>query len=103
MDDLHIGKRSVGWQFSFRAYPSIQSRRDWEARVAEVGSVMDEYGQELSPVQFWAAVDATREPRSGGSAPLSHFGMRGKQNIPVNDPNLFLDDQGWDFSEHEFS
>lgn len=103
VEDLHIGKRSIGWQFSFRAYPSLLSRHDWEALVAKVGTVMDEYGREFSPVQFWAEVDATREPRSDGSAPLSHFGMRGRQNIPANDPALFLDDQGWDFSEHEFS
>lgn len=28
VEDLHIGKRSIGWQFSFRAYPNLQSRHD---------------------------------------------------------------------------
>lgn len=102
VEDLHIGKRSVGWQFGFRAHADIRSRRDWETRVAEVGTVTDEYGQEYTPEQFWDEVDATRDPRPDGSAPLTHYGMRGRQNIPMDDPKNFLDDQGWDFTEHEF-
>lgn len=103
VEDLHIGKRSVGWQFGFRAYPDIRSRKDWEARVAEVGTVTDEYGQEYTPERFWAEVDATREPWGpNGVTPKSHYGMRGQDNIPLNDPDNFLDDQGWDFTDHEF-
>lgn len=103
VEDLHVGKRSVGWQFNFRAHPGIRSRKDWEARVAEVGVVTDEYGHKYSPKQFWAEVDATRRPRPDGSAPLTHYGMRGQQNIPRDNPNDFLDDQGWDFTSNEFS
>lgn len=102
VEDLHVGKRSVGWEFGFRAYPDIRSRKDWEARVAEVGTVTDEYGQEYTPEQFWAEVDATRAPRPDGSAPLTRDGMRGKQGIPMEDPNRFMDEQGWDFTTREF-
>lgn len=102
--DLHIGKHSGGWQFAFQAYPDIRSRKDWEARVAEVGTVTDEYGREYTPEEFWAEVDETRKPWGpDGIAPLTHHGMRGKQGIPLNDPANFLDDQGWDFTENEFS
>lgn len=104
VEDLHIGKRSGGWQFHFQAHPGIRSRKDWEARVDEVGTVTDEYGREYTPEQFWAEVDATRKPWGpDGIAPMTHHGMRGKQGIPLNDPANFLDDQGWDFTENEFS
>lgn len=104
VEDLHIGKHSGGWQFHFRAYPDLRSRADWEARVAEVGVVRDEYGRELSPDEFWEVVDSSRKPWGPDRTQrvLTHHGMRGKQGIPMDDPKAFVDREGWDFTEREF-
>lgn len=103
VEDLHIGKRSAGWQFHFRAHEGIRSRQAWEDRVAQVGVVTDEYGSEYTPEQFWDEVAATLEPWGPDNLPpRTRHGMRGQQGIRADDPGEFLDDQGWDFSEHEF-
>lgn len=103
VESLHIGKRSAGWQFHFRAHSDVRSRKDWEALVAEVGTVTDEYGQEYTPERFWAEVDETRKPWGpDGIAPRTRHGMRGQQGIPLEDSRAFRDTQGWDFTEQEF-
>lgn len=107
VENLHIGKRSVGWQFNFRAYTTdqhgfqreIRSRRDWEGRIDEVGTVTDEYGHEYTPEQFWAEVDESRKPRRDGTPYLSHYEEFGRDR----DSDCYLDEQGWDFTAHEFS
>lgn len=94
-DELHIGKKSTGWTFSFRGHPSlgIRSRKDWEQQVSKAGSVRDEYGRTLTPAEFWDVVDSTRASRSNKMPPLSRVG---------NDQGNYADPEGWDFADYEF-
>lgn len=102
LSSAHIGKRSVGWQFLFHATPTTRSREEWAARIAEAGVVTDENGQELSPGEFWDAVEATRTGRPGGDAPRSQaWGPIGARTFQ-RDPEHFTDDQGWCFCGHDF-
>ena len=48
-DELHIGKSSAGWQFTFRGYEyeNIHSYKDWVNRLTNTeGQIVDEYGHE---------------------------------------------------------
>lgn len=108
---LHIGKRSMGWTFMFRAQPQARSRAAWERLVAEVGTVTTEDGMTLAPDKFWAVVDATREPHNGQS-PRTIAGGRLDQARYTGDPRAratrlslsdYVDEDGWDFTDADFS
>ncbi len=55
-DERHIGKSSVGWQFSFKGWkdsegrPAIKSWQDWKyiLKTFKDGQIFDEYGKEWS-------------------------------------------------------
>ncbi len=57
-DERHIGKSSVGWQFSFKGWkdsegrPAIKSWQDWKyiLKTFKDGQIFDEYGKEWSYV-----------------------------------------------------
>ena len=99
LEGLHIGKVSGGWVFLFQGHskPHVRSRADWEALIAEVGSVVDEYGNSYHPDEFWAIVDATLKPRPDGETPKSHL------PYAAGDWDRWADDQGWEFSGADFS
>lgn len=86
LEDRHIGKRSAGWQFTFRAHQGITSRSDWESLIREPAVVVDEYGQKITPEEFWTLVDQTRN---------------GRQHQPGD--ASWVDPDGWDFLDVEFS
>lgn len=100
--DLHVGKRSAGWKFNFRAQPQARTRTDWERLVKQADAVVTECGHSLTPAQFWAEVDATREPLRG-TRPKTRAGMRGQQGVPVDGASDYVDPDGWDFTDGEFS
>lgn len=63
----HIGKRAVGWTFSFNAqdYTNLQA---WRRRLDTLGQrevIEDEYGQQYTASAFWDAVYATKESFNG--------------------------------------
>ena len=109
---LHIGKRSAGWTFGFEAHPHwvdaddddlvLETRAQWREYLRRPGVIIeDEYGQEFTPDEFDALVDATREPWGpNGIQPrtrdaLDHWGNR--------DSRHFRDPEGWDFWRGGFS
>lgn len=63
IEKTHIGKDSAGWKFTFHVYgghlylPSsptqwfkfMEATRQW-------GKILDEYGREISPFDFWLMV-----------------------------------------------
>ena len=83
IEDQHVGKRSMGWRFMFRAHQGIASRSEWESLIREPAVVVDEYGQRFTPEEFWALVDQTRTRRPGDGD--------------------WVDPDGWDFLNVEFS
>ena len=55
-DEKHIGKNSMGWQFSFQGYkddesPNIESFKHWK-KVLQEGKIFDEYDKEISVNEF---------------------------------------------------
>lgn len=62
---IHIGKRSMGWKFSFRGHPmlNITTLEDWKAVLDNAEKVFDEYNGELSAEEFWDGVQETEGGR----------------------------------------
>jgi hypothetical protein len=70
---LHIGQRSAGWRFLFRAHPNqgITSVSDWK-RVLQGKKIATLYGEIYSEDEFWAEVETHKGRRlhSTGSHPI---------------------------------
>lgn len=61
---IHIGKRSAGWVFSFCGL-KIKTLDGWKERLASLKdgeTIVDEYGNHYTDCQFWQEVDATTKP-----------------------------------------
>lgn len=96
-EEIHLGKSSAGWAFTFRGYPEpaeASSLVTWPVtdfgswrRLLDLGPVYDEYGQEVTPAELLERIESKR----GG----------------VNDtyPELrdYLDEAGNRFVPREFS
>jgi len=62
-ESIHLGKSSMGWQFSFqynggRYYKNVEEMREW----LKDKSIFDEYGEKLSHEEFWKIVAAKQKP-----------------------------------------
>lgn len=90
-EELHIGKSSAGWTFSFQAHqePYIHSASDWKAEFRNGGQIFDEYGEELSEKEFWKMVGAKKKEK--------HNHAREYPN------NCWVDREGNSFSLYDFS
>jgi hypothetical protein len=75
-DEIHIGKSSAGWTFTFHATDDIKSFKDWALFLQNSGvKIFDEYGDEKSFSQFLQLVDGkkynplnhAKENKEGGS------------------------------------
>jgi len=55
-DDLHIGKSSMGWKFSFRGHrdhsPPLTTEQAWRDFLRDV-PIFDEYGDRVEYEEFW--------------------------------------------------
>ena len=45
-EEIHIGKSSAGWTFSFHGTDMIRSWTDWKAVLAKGGTIWNEYGKQ---------------------------------------------------------
>lgn len=55
---MHVGLRSSGWKFTFEiTRHGFENSKDWKNYIREVGGVVNEYGEELKPEEFWKMVD----------------------------------------------
>ena len=95
-DELHIGKSSMGGQFSFRAYdyegaePRIRSVKDWLTLTQE-GRIFDENGKEYSQRDFWSLVNSKK----------SELGNFAAAHRPSE--WHYLDEDGFSMTNREFS
>jgi hypothetical protein len=96
-NSLHIGKKSGGWQFSFRAHPDLDltSRKAWEAYLSGERYVLNEYGDKITPDAFWQMVDRSRAEK------LNHADYTLAKNGPSEYDSKDAD--GWSFTSREFS
>jgi hypothetical protein len=61
-EEVHLGKSSAGWKFSFqynggRYYKNIEEMREW----LKDKKIWDEYWCEISHRDFWSLVESKRD------------------------------------------
>lgn len=102
-DQLHIGKSSGGWTFSFQGFrddyddPKILSFADWKREIEKTGSVIyDEYGKAIRKQEFYALVEKKRTETE------NHTLYSQKHHPDHARNNCWLDDEGNSFSEGDF-
>ncbi len=87
---IHIGRRSCGWTFLFRAwkeesYPRLLSYKNWlKFFKDEPGVIVDEYGKEYSVEEFKNVIEDFKD---------------GKK---ADYDGVFQDDEGHSFDTREF-
>lgn len=103
--EKHIGKNSMGWQFSFQGYmgyeenPKIQSFEDWKRELLADGKIFDEYGKEFSLKEFVDLVESKKTaPNHHYDYCMKHSAVRG-----YDMSNDWKDDNGHAFTSSEFS
>lgn len=116
---LHIGKRSVGWVFSFQAHKiepemakelgleegfELNSWKNWQLFFEKAGGqIRDEYYVEYSPKQFKELVDELSPGKlfRNGKELLNHYDEIAKAGL-LNEETDFKDQEGFSFSSREF-
>lgn len=118
-EEIHVGKRSAGWSFGFRAWPhqlmnadhpdwghnpaspfgfKVMKREEWRKVFAErTGQLFDEYGQHIEDPVAWldALIPPTPRERAWEDAERYRYGGRG-------DSRDFRDREGFRFYAGEF-
>lgn len=95
-EQVHIGKSSVGWQFSFHATESIRSKAQWMEFLQRPNiRIYDEYG-EFHPFDWFK--DLVEGKQTGNN--WNHC-TKCKEDGIADDS--FLDEEGFSMSPHEFS
>lgn len=109
-DEAHIGKKSMGWSFAFRAYGGphadespfgfdVHSRADWRRALATVaGKVFDEYGREVEerPLLWLGGLEPPDRRQQVFENEESHY--------PIwYDRTAWRDAEGFRFESREFS
>jgi hypothetical protein len=96
VQEKHVGKRSAGWQFCFRAHKDedgkIGSWKDWKELLisAGAGRIFDEYGKRWSAAEFIAMVEASK------------LGKNHSEYAAFVDRSWWNDPDGWSFSFEDF-
>ncbi len=125
-DEIHVGKSSFGWSFSFHAIDDyidmklmdpkhlladspeqkiiIDSYKKWQQFIntyvvhLQTAKIYDEYGTEESPQSFYKLV----EDKLGGKNHAYEM-KNDPQYSHVYSNRDFIDEDGHSFSKHEFS
>lgn len=100
----HIGKNSGGWEFLFQGfrdewseYPA-RSAGDWRKHLASGGKIENEYGDTITPDEFWKLVADSRRPGS-----LNHTTYCQQRHREHAERSCWIDDAGWSFCDSDFS
>lgn len=96
-EEIHIGKSSSGWQFSFqynggKYYKDIHEMKDWLADR----KIIDEYDQEVSHDKFWAMIENKQRTEKRNHAKMVY------QEYPHHADYEYVI-HGYSFSDCEFS
>ncbi len=101
-EDLHIGKSSYRWCFSFRGYRrmNLTSWQQWKAYLKDK-IIMDERGEKVSYESFVDLIEEYKSP----SSPHSKFqhNVEGRKHGWFNPKYDWDDEDGYPFSAREFS
>jgi hypothetical protein len=99
LEELHIGKNSCGWSFSFRGYDDIRSWQDWKKKIQEPFNnawIYNEYGEEIKVPDFINLVEAVLEDDLNHTTEM-------KKESPDSCNGLWIDEDGYSFQDSEFS
>jgi len=107
-DEIHIGKLSAGWTFSFRGYNEydyedngfdkpIKSWEDWKEILKENDNIYDEYGQKISFEDFEKLVESKKEQSNNH---VIYCREKYKDEDYIN--RLWLDDENNSFNGSSF-
>lgn len=101
-EELHIGKSSAGWRFSFRAHPDrhppIVSWRDWE-QALRTATIKDEYD---APVRFSDFLRLVWSKEHQPNCQTCHMEKHHPKGYLESDQD-YHDADGHPFSPREFS
>ncbi len=90
-EEIHIGKSSSGWQFSFHSNDDIRSYKEWIEFLEENNAVItDEYGDVISLKKFKELVESKQDEKHNHSEEYTEGGS-------------YKDDEGYSMSPYEFS
>jgi hypothetical protein len=96
---IHIGKRSGGWSFHFHGTDTIRSWEDWQVELKRsLTVILDEYGTRHTFEEFRRVVEDSRDS-DGNHYDYCH----GRYDDPRYLEKLWKDEEGYAFSEGEFS
>lgn len=96
-EDIHLGKSSYGWQFSFnynggKFYKNIGQMKKWTKNKV----IKDEYGDTITYNDFWTMVESKQTKENKNHAEYCH------EKYPyLKDRELIIG--GYSFSDCDFS
>lgn len=94
-EQLHLGKSSIGWRFSFQAepeWPREQAYSLWLER-AKSGEIRDEYGEAITLDELLALIESKQDGQNHVTYVSPTWGRS----------NADFDCDGYDFCDREFS
>lgn len=86
----HIGKSSIGWQFTFHATATERTFQDWATALRAGGTIEDEYGCGVSVDDFLALVESKRTAPNNHAALYTQYGD-------------YIDPEGYSMSPGDFT
>lgn len=95
-EEIHIGKSSCGWTFSFHGTENIRSWKQWQTVLESAGKITNEYGEVVPFLDFRKVVE------DRGDGLKNHFDYCAAHQPEYNKQN-WKDDEGYSFSPGEFS
>jgi hypothetical protein len=94
--EVHIGKSSVGWKFTFNVINDVKSYQDIKILLKELtdgkSKIFDEYNEEIKYEDFINIVENSKDGKSSYHE--------------ISNPDIHLmtlDSDGWTFSDSEFN
>lgn len=105
--DLHIGKNSAGWEFSFQGYeenkyygtPKLKSKKEWfEYMFLNSELIYDEYNQHIAFNKIVELINGSRNQESA----LNHFNEIKARNDIEGLKYVFNDEEEFTISMSDF-
>ena len=96
---LHIGKKSIGWEFTFQGYKelNLNSYKDWRTFLNNSNeSIINEYGKFMTKEGFYKTVENSKNGEN-----LNHT-IEVQKDYPHYD-NAILDSDGYSINYTDFS
>ncbi len=107
--EIHVGKKSWGWQFSFSSFEDIKSWQQWKEKLLslkEDEKFMDEYDREVDVLQFIKMVeDSIKDTKNLNHLDycLSEYRHRSGILKEIDEKISWKDEEGYYFTTREFS